>query len=289
MTLGRSRQIDELAELYTLHPEFRDIFVEGSHHVHFFSWFLNKAKIKAPILYEISAVEVPSDILAKYNLPNNNRSKVIALAFEIETKLGENCKQVVCIADRDFDLVFNKQFSCTLLLFTDYTDCEMYSFNDNCLNKFLSLYIFRFTYSAKHILDSISRPLQELYLVRLANEFFKYGLKWMSFERCCNIDNGNVTFDLSDFVNRYLSKNSMLHIEQRFLSCIETLRTKLTSEPRFQIRGHDYTAIFSWYLKKHGVSQNLANKDAVCRTLCICIDYEQLLQEPLFKELLLRI
>ena len=163
MTPGNRRKIEELAELYKLHPDLRDIYVEGSRDVNFFRWFLGQTNGQGIVVYEISTVEIPVHLIDQYNLANNNRGRVIALAFLVASRLGEESLQITCIADRDFDLVLNRQHNCGLLLFTDYTCIEMYSFNETCMGKFLEICIGGFCHPPNYVLQQLSLPLQEFF------------------------------------------------------------------------------------------------------------------------------
>jgi hypothetical protein len=288
MTPGDRRTIEEVAELYELEPRRQDIYVEGPTDAYFLRWFLGQANNSNARVYEISTVEVPVDMIKKYNLNDNNRDRVIVLAFMLASRLGEESVQATCIADRDFDLVLHQQHICGLLLFTDYTCIEMYLFDEKCMDKFLNICIRRSIHSPACILGQFSLTLQELFLIRLANKILGLGLEWMTFERCCRLRDGEVVFDAKDFINRYLNKNGKQSKQKEFLAAVDSCRSKLSGNPRYQMNGHDYIDLLSWYLAKHRVDKKLCASEIIERNLFACVEYEQLSNESLFKQLLAR-
>lgn len=286
MTPGDRRKIEELAVLYKLHPNLRDIYVEGPTDVYFFRWFLEQTSSQSVVIYEISTVEIPVASIKQYELEDNNRDRVITLAFLLASRMGEEPLQITCIADRDFDSVLNRQHNCGLLLFTDYTCIEMYSFDERCVDKFLNICTCGFPHLPDYVLRQLSLTLQELFLIRLANKLCGLGLTWVPFRRCCRVRDGEIVFDAEDFINRYLNKNSMQSRKEEFTHTIETCRPRLTNDPRYQINGHDYIDLLAWYLAKNHVDSKLCDSKVVERGLRRCLEFNQLSSELLFKRLL---
>jgi len=289
MTPGDRRTIEELVVLYELEPSRRDIYVEGPTDVSLFRWFLSQTNDDSISVYEISTVEITVETIKRYDLDDNNRDRVIVLAFVLASRLGEESLQATCITDRDFDLIVNKQHNCGLLLFTDYTGIEMYLFDEKCMDKLLNICIHGFPHSPGYVLEQLKLPLQELFLIRLANKLLGLGFTWMTFERCCKLRDEKIMFDAEDFINRYLSKNSALFKKEEFANVVESCRPKLTDNPRYQMNGHDYIDLLSWYLAKHGVDRKLCVSKVIGRSLFACAEYEQLGNESLFKQLLARV
>jgi len=288
MTPGDQRTIEELITLYELEPQLRDIYVEGPTDVSFIGWFLDQVGKDNVIVYDISTVDISVQVIQSHSLENNNRDRVIALAIELESRLVEPTIQVTCIVDRDFDLILNKEYECNLLLFTDYTSIEMYLYCEKCLDKFINLYLRGFPFSAGYLLARLSSVLQEVFLIRLANKLLGLELEWMTFERCCHVDRGEVVFDADVFVTRYLNKNSVLERQGEFRSVVDTWRSKLTNESRCQMHGHDFISLLAWYIAKHGVNSKLARPEIVERTLFSCIELKQIADERLFQSLAAR-
>lgn len=282
------RKIEELCQMYVLHPDMRDVFVEGPEDVFFVKWFLDRSERDNTIIYEIQTVEIASTTVRSLGLPDNNRSRVIALASELENRLGINSSQASFIIDRDFDDLLATAFQCTLLFSTDYSCMEMYLFNQEVVGKLTSIYTLGFNYSADALLTQLAGPLQELFLIRAANEKMSLRLKKIGISGCCHISNGNLTFDASLFVTRYLNSNSKLALKSSFLSTVDSLRPMLSADRRMQIQGHDFVDMLSVYLRKNGVENKLCEREVLNRVLPTCAEYAQLALEPLFATLLQR-
>src|SRR5580704_9493260 len=120
------RLIKELVALYRLEPTVRDVFVEGSTDRSIVAWFLQREGLANASVREIDCVEIPGDMLARYQLSGGNRSKVIALGKELGQSLGEASIQATAIIDNDFDRLLGRNQGCGLILTSDYTSMDMY-------------------------------------------------------------------------------------------------------------------------------------------------------------------
>lgn len=125
---------------------------------------------------------------------------MIFLAFHLQRLFEASLPHVICIADRDFDdLIGSSSIESELLLFTDYTSIEMYLFDSNIIEKFFRLALHRDEIAAVNILQNISPFLEEMFLLRAANESLSYGMEWLSLEslkRCVKKrKGGSMEFD----------------------------------------------------------------------------------------------
>ena len=284
------RTLEELVARYQLEPQLRDVYVEGTSDKYFVEWFLQEKAERNVAVYEISTVQIAEEKVQCRGLENNNRGRVVAFAHDLEAALGQESLQVTCVADRDFDLILSQEHECNLLLFTDYACIEMYLFEENCMGRFL-LTICRcpFPLSAREILTELSNVLQQLFLIRLANQLLSLGLSWMTFERCCRLTAGRVAFDVDEYITRYLNKSSMLAKKKAFVQTIDSWKPKLTSDPRYQMNGHDFVELLAWYIRRHAVDRSICRQEVVERCLFGCIGVQQLIHEPLLKCLLDRV
>ena len=78
--------------------------------------------------------------------------------------------QITCIADSDFDLILGKKYDCHLIIFTDYSCLEMYLFEEYCMAKYFKLCLKGFSVGVRETMDYLSKVLQEVFLIRLANK-----------------------------------------------------------------------------------------------------------------------
>lgn len=281
-------KIDELITKYGLEPDITDVFVEGPNDASLFKWFCHKNSRTNTSVYDISSIDVPATLVEQYGLEDNNRNRIIALAHEIERRHKINHNQVTCIADCDFNHLIGPKYTCSLLIFTDYTCMEMYMFEEEHIDKYFSIVLSGFQVSPNTLILCFTRVLSELFLVRLANEVLKSNLSLVRFQRCCTLDGDNIIFDSNEFITRYLHSNNKHALKEELLSTIEHYREKLDADPRYNIHGHDFVDLMSWYLRGKGVAQAISAPEVVERSLYGCIEVQELIKYPMFKVLLTR-
>lgn len=288
----RRRQLEELIDRYKfLRPRFCDIYVEGSTDKKILEWFLREKGQPDFTIYEIETVEIPAERLQELGLSNNNKGRVIALALELERRLSELPPHLTCIADRDFDVLFGKEYECELLLFTDYSSMEMYLWDETILNKFLTLGLGSSEVSAEGVLSKLAPVLEELFLIRATNEALNLNMEWLDFTKCCELSKYEIVFKDDEFINKYLNKNSQMAKKQIFLEKLQQLRSAEVLEARSKIRGHDFIELLCWYIK-HQLAKNrkeLHRPDIVANNLLMGIDADRLATENLFQRLLARL
>lgn len=206
--MSERRNVDELLARYVLEPTLRDLYVEGASDRRFFDWLLREFGLSTVVAYEIESVNVPHEMLRPFEVEDNNRGRVIALAYYLHQHTGTDLSQrVACIADRDFDDLLGIRFDCPLLILTDYTAVELYCLDEAVLQKFLTLVVDGFKMTAREVLEAMLPVLRELFTVRLANRVLSLGLSELSFEKCCSVKGRTITFDLDEYVTRYLNKS----------------------------------------------------------------------------------
>ena len=287
------RTLDELVSRYELEPDLCDIYVEGKTDKLLIEWFLEHKERQGFAVYDIDTVDIPAQLLLDQGLKDNNRSRVIALALHIQDKLSETPLHVTCIADKDFDWLFSKEYQCDLLLFTDYSCLEMYLFNEVVLDKCLRLGLRLPQPEAGEILNQVSKVLEDLFLIRATNEALKLNMTWLkNFGDCCKLNKNNqIQFDLKTFITKYLNSNSNHSEESSFITKLQELRAKELIEIRYKIHGHDFTELLCWYIRPYLRKEirNSYNSEILAGNLLACIDAEKLAKEGLFQQLLARI
>lgn len=286
------RTLDELVAIYEFEPELRDIYVEGKTDKLFFQWFVEQKVNQDFVVYEIDTVDISASKLFELGLIDNNRSRVIALALIMQQKLAATTFNLTCIADKDFDWLFGIEYKCDLLLFTDYSCLEMYLFNEVVLNKFLLLGLRISRPTAKELLDQLPPVLEELFLIRATDETLQLEMDWLDkFGGCCESKTNHIKFDSAKFIDKFLNKNIKMPQKSKFIAKLGELRTKEITEIRYKIHGHDFTELFCWYIRPHLREEirNSYNPEILAAGLLACVDAENLIQEPLFQQLLVRI
>jgi len=294
----KRRKLDELVARYELEPSLHDVYVEGLTDKCIIQWFLEESNLDTEnvAVYEIDTIDIPTDQLFARGLDDGNRSRVIFLACQLQSLFEGSLPPVICIADKDFDnLIASSHIESELLLFTDYTSIEMYLFDSNIIEKFLRLALHKDDLEAVNILKNISPILEEMFLLRAANESLSYGMEWFSsasLRRCFKRrKGGQIEFDSNDFVDKYLNKNNRTSEKIVFLDKVKELRNKNISEIRNKIRGHDFIDLFCWYIEPYlpKNKKGFSEPEIVFSTLRCCLDVDYLMQEKLFQELTRRV
>lgn len=285
MVVERKR-LNELRLKYRLEPTLRDIYVEGESDASIIRWLLREHGNRSAVVYYISTVEVPIEILDKYGQDDNNRGRVIALALELASV--NLLSQATCIVDRDFDAILNNLIGLENLLFTDYSSMEMYFFNSWHLEKLFSLALGRQIDNAQVILDNVAAILQEVFLIRLANHLQKLGFGCISITCCCQIKEGKIKFDLTDYMTRYLHKNGGHSHRSTFDEKVNECRALLLQDPRQQMHGHDFLEVLAWYIRKTCSMQHY-NEASLKSALMASLESSKLISENLFVNILRRV
>jgi hypothetical protein len=283
------RTIEELIARYELEPTLKDIYVEGYSDKILLEWFLSHTSIEDVIIYEISTVEVPYERIRELRLEDNNRGRVIALAFALHSGASiDLTNTLACIADTDFDNLLGKKYECPILIFTGYTAIELYLYNADVIGKYLGLVITNFPYDAAVVLEAMTSTLTELFLIRIANQELKFGIEPLPLDKFCTIENGQVLFDRDKYIVRYLNKGAKLSDRGSFEEFIETIRVRLTHDPRMHIHGHDFINLLHLYITKIKKPKRAIDMDFFARSLFGVIEIGHLGREPLFQELMRR-
>jgi hypothetical protein len=281
------RTLEELVLLYELESTLLDIYVEGDSDRDMIEWFLEEQDVREVTINTVEYVDVPADLALGKGFEDNNRGRLITVAEYLETQLGADFLRATCIVDGDFDLVYKRLNTRALLMLTDYTSMEMYCFNPRTLTKFLRLAIGNFPETGAQVIQAISPGLQDLFTVRMANQRVGWGLEQVSFEKCCDVDQGIVRLNLKEYVRRLLNKNNLMRRMAEFLQTIGECKIELSAEPRFQIHGHDFIELLTWYIKRHNGFGHV-RKDVVEKALYSSLEARSLAQEELFKNILKR-
>jgi len=106
----------------------------------------------------------------------------------------------------------------------------MYLFDYNIIKKFLRLALGKDDLEAVNIIKNISPILEEMFLLRAANQSLSYGMKWLSLKAltsCCKRPkSGQIEFDSNGFVDKYLHNNNRNSDKIAFLDKVNELRNK---------------------------------------------------------------
>ncbi|GAA6619210.1 hypothetical protein [Scytonema sp. NUACC26] len=285
------RSLNELVARYELEPELRDIYVEGKTDKLLLEWFLKQKGQEGFAVYEIDTVDIPAQKLFEFGLNDSKRGRVIYLALFLQKMLSEIPPHLTCVADKDFDWLFDIEYICDLLLFTDYSCLEMYLYNEITIDKFLRLSLRLNQIKTRNVLYQVSKILEKLYLLRATNEAFKLQMEWLDkFEDCCSINANKILFDIEKFIGKYLNKNRRNTQKDLFINKFNELAAKKLVDLRYKMHGHDFNEVLLWYIRPYLRKEirHSYNSEILAGALLGCIDIEQLAQESLFQKLVSR-
>jgi len=279
------KKLDELIALYSLEPSLKDIYVEGVNDKNLIEWVLSAHNIKDISVYSIDGVEVNDDILERHRLNRrSNRSKVLALSAELAQSLPVTCK-IVCIADRDQEDYLPSGLGNCFLGFTDYNSTELYLLRSSMIRKFISLVLGGFPISEDRLVAQAIPILEDLYVLRLANQALDWNMEWINFTKYVQITE-EFSFDRERFQKAYLQKNRKWNRRAVFEIKVEELRSMLKDDRRFRLRGHDLMELLYYAVKKRKSSRKFGNVHTFRGAFMGCLELSELSGERLFQRIL---
>jgi hypothetical protein len=276
------RSIDEIVARYRLEPSLRDILVEGWFDAKLLRWYLQSHRAADIVIYDVSTIDVPVQLLLDKQLPDNARSRVIYTAIEYCNALGSQALSLTCIIDRDFDLPGTATINCGCLLYTDFSSMEMYLFDDLCLEKALTLGLGIDAKLGRLIVADVRLILIRLFLIRASNVYLGWGMTWYEPWKCLEAVKGTITFREDEHIQRYLNKNARARDMQVFKSKLDELSQVEFDDYRRSIRGHDAFEVLAWALCA-ATSKDLCEGRALTAIACTSITVGQLDAFPLFQ------
>lgn len=281
------RSLKELVALYALEPSLKDIFVEGQSDKSLIQWYFNEMGRSDVRVFMINTVEVPNELLAVSRLSTHSeRNRVIVLSEYLSTEIKAMNPKVRCIADKDFNHYLGIQRRNRLLFYTDYNSMDMYLFNEKTLRKCLSFYSQTFPISPKKLICSLKKILQRIFLLRLANEGLGWGMTRVDLKKYIKWESKKITFDEAKYIQAYLQRNNRLRQRKSFEAKVVELSGKLGSDPRQNIRGHDFIYVLYLLLKRFfRRSIRLQNFDTFRGVILGLLEIVDVQKENLFQKL----
>ena len=278
--------IEDLITEYQLHKDRKHLYVEGSMDYTVLRWYLEPISERGVDIIDIGTVEITGEQLARHQLHEGNKSRVLVLARELAISLPDDSTQVLCIVDADFDYLLDRLEDNRFLVYTDGASMETYVFSEALLERVIRLGLGNFLLRPSDVLESLYEILREIFLIRATNEFLDLGLTWVPFERYCKIDaDGVMTFDSEKFIGNYLRQNQATHLREEFLRRRAELESKELDIRTKWMRGHDLSTVLAMYCKKSGgnnVGYKVANCDCVEKMLFVGLERRELQSKPLF-------
>lgn len=283
--MEQRRTLEEVYRLYSLEPDLRDVYVEGSSDKYFVDWYLHRKDIKNVTVYNVDLIDIPDEILAKHTLPvGSNRSRVIALSCELAGRQAEQ-RRVLCVIDRDYEDYCPACKINPYLALTDGNSLELYSLTPSVVKKFLMVTLGGFPMSAGHFITRAISILERVFVIRLANEQLRWGMEWVDFTRFVDIDGDDMAFREEVFIRTYLQKNNKWTQRDQFKKSIEDARMSLQRDLGRRIRGHDLAELVFLMVKKLRRERKFGNWETLEACLLTAIEACDLEVQPLFRRI----
>lgn len=245
------RRLDEVLARYVLEPSLKDVYVEGHLDSSFLKWFFGKIGKSNVHIYEIQTVDIPeSSFQNSVFRKDSNHDMIILLSEILANHFNRVELPVRCIADADYDRHLMRCKQNHILLYTDFTSMQMYLFNESCVLKTISFMVPAFPISAVVLLSQLINVLQELFLIRLTNEKLKWGMAKIDIKNYTRWLHSRILFDKTRYIQNYLTTNGKKSRESEFHRTMDTLKEGFESDPRHNIRGHDFTYLLFLTLKR---------------------------------------
>lgn len=257
--------VDELIARYDLEPELKDIYVEGSFDRDLLKKYCAESNLNDRVIYEINVVDIPFDLIAKYNFTEGNKQRVITLAKELSV-IPKECNYT-CIVDKDLDHWFGKEENVPRLFWTNYCAIELYFFNENFIKNLFELTLGCIITKWDDFFASFVGVLKQLYCIRLSDYALGLKMEWIAIDKSLSGRYGVIEFNVDDYFLKVLNKNSCSKQKDNVTQCYRDWLLKLEGDPRLWIRGHDFVDLIVWVSKNFKGYKEVSNEVAIQRIL----------------------
>jgi hypothetical protein len=99
------------------------------------------------------------------------------------------------------------------------------------------------------------------------------------------MQSGEISFDLDDFVRRYLGKGGKLAALGEFAAELRRQLEVHVDDPRLRMNGHDFVTILAWYLSSTGLRPRTSPEEME-EILSVTLENDWLLEQTLFRGIL---
>jgi len=266
----------------------REVFVEGSIDKFFYKTFLLANGVRQPLIYEIQSVEVPPELVLSLGFEDNNRDRVITLAYLLESQMP-HLKQSTEIADTDFRRLVADVPNLSSLLLTDYSCLEMYCMDEICLDKILGAHAPGFTRSAAEVIAEAKSAFSKAFAIREAHQRLGLGLRRLSTVEFLRVTDEALLFDDEAYIGRYLSMNDRAGEIEAFR---RTVRADLGDHCDWRHVAHkdDVMEMLAFYFRaRGGVSPELRDASRLHRLVLCSAEIRSLNAEQTLSRLLERV
>ncbi len=285
MPLPVRRSVGEVITRLELEPTVWDIYVEGPSDAALVDWVLRRSGRGQYKVFPIDDIELPS---ASSDEQPGARDRVIRLAELLAEHFGVRIAPVICLADRDLDVLSGRPApDIHVLLLTDHSSLDVHYFDPRVIDRFLTLFVRRRVAEPVAILSALRPVLEEVFLVRAADRHLGLRCGALSPDRCCEFGTaGLVVFNRDDYITRYLGRAGLLARRQEFEQAIEDFRG-CTDETL--VHAHDFVEMLCATLRPFVNEKRVVIPEVATRALMTCLDEASLATTDCFRHILERI
>jgi hypothetical protein len=272
------RTIEDLKTRYFVEPSLCDIYVEGEFDRLVINSWCDKNSEKSIVPYGIDSVDVPFEILEKYNLTDGNKQRVIALAKELA---DIECNSYKCLVDRDIDHWFGDLEDIPQLYWTDFSSLEMYFFSEQLVKRIMidisncKIIDWHEFYSSFIIL------LKQLYAIRLTSKTLSIDCSWCDIKKSLRLNKSSLIFDVTGYLSKNLITGGFKEYREAFSREHSNWMKAMDGDPRLCIRGHDFVDLMANAIKEYKGLKSFQDSEGLQRMLLAFIDEIDILIQSL--------
>lgn len=282
--LDVKRNINEIIAIYTLEKDIVDMYVEGSTDKLIIDNYFEYTKCDKHVT-EIDDIDFSKE---QENFPNldlkSNKNKLIALSILLTNNNIDS--KIKCIIDRDFDGILTPVQKDLHILYTDYSCMESYLCCQNHIGKILKVGIRNFPYSTDLVIKETSKVVSILFIIRMINENFKFGLPCPKIGNHMSVDKktGICNICLEEYIEKYINTNKLSLQKDEILTFVDKIAKNIPDDIRFSMNGHDFIEVLFHYINKIKNTVNF-KLDNFERAVYLSVQPNYLDEYGLFKEI----
>jgi hypothetical protein len=276
--------IETLITLHELHPEMREIFVEGRVDAGLISWFLASLGIDCDVFDVDDRIEVPSQYVVASGHSVGKRGRIFGLATILDGIDPDIRRTFLCLADADFDHLTQTVHDLHCLAITDLASLELYMINEASLARFHDLFLhLNPKVDLVELVDRLTPALVDLFLVRyvLQSSDAPPGIV-DKVDKYIKLARGRYGADIAGVIEascatQRVGRDKLAQMKGE----VNRLRGYVDfSEPLKFVHWHDLAKVL---IKQLGLRNDLAKPDVIERGMMSCAELSALLGYPLFR------
>lgn len=159
--------IEGFVSLHELHPELREILVEGRVDAGIIRWYMDEQDFDLDVFDIDDRIVVPANEEYEPWWSGGKRARLLAAANAIRKEGGPNVSGVMCVVDSDFDFLAKRNKELAYVEFTDLASLELQTITKESLTRFKDLFIHSNPdLDVVGAVHSVIPPLVDLFIVR---------------------------------------------------------------------------------------------------------------------------